>query len=654
MNASGELLARGRSALERHAWDEAYAILSEARSAGTLSAEGFELLASASYWTARPDGTIEAYELAYAAYLEEGDRARAAMIAFRIAEQHGMRMSIAQAQGWAQRAFRLAEEDPTWPVHGWLLWVQGLMLWIMEQDFASAIERYDDAIAFAARIGDDDLTAMSLHDKGHALCLLGRVDEGMPLLDEAMAAVIGGDLDPAAAGYVYCGMIGICSKLGDYGRATEWTDATLRWCERRSVPAFPGVCRVHRAELNTFHGNLEDAEAEALAACEELPRYNFVSGMGPAYYEIGEVRRRRGDLAGADDAYARADEHGRPPEPGRSLLRLAQGKVPAAAAGIGRALEELGGNHCARVRLLAAQVEIALAAGDLETALTSADRLDHLVGEFRTPSLRAMASVARGSVLAARGEPEGALGPLREARRRWQELDAPLEVAEVRLRLASVYATLGDDDTARSEARAARLVFEQSGAAPAAERARRILRELAPVDEPPERVGRAFMFTDIVRSTDLIGVIGDEAWEDLLTWHDRTLTALFAAHGGEIGHPTGDGFFVAFPDARSALRCAVEAQRALAEHRRAEGFSLAVRIGVHVGEATVRGNDYGGAEVHRAARIAALADAGEILASRTTVTDAGGDVAAEDVGEVALKGFTDAVPIVRVLSIGSG
>jgi len=175
-----------------------------------------------------------------------------------------------------------------------------------------------------------------------------------------------------------------------------------------------------------------------------------------------------------------------------------------------------------------------------------------------------------------------------------------------------------------------------------------VLREVAADDGPTDRVGRAFMFTDIVRSTDLIGVIGDDAWDDLLTWHDRTLRSLFDAHGGDIGHPTGDGFFVAFPDARSALRCAVAVQRALAEHRRSEGFSLEVRIGIHAGEATRRGEDYGGAEVHRAARIAGLADGGEILASRSTVDDVGSEVPYTASGDASLKGFTQPVALVRV------
>ena len=244
---------------------------------------------------------------------------------------------------------------------------------------------------------------MSLHDKGHALCLLGDVATGMPLLDECMATVVGGELDPAAAGYIYCGMIGICSKLGDYGRASEWTEATLRWCERRSVPAFPGVCRIHRAELKLLHGHLHEAEADALAACEELPRYNFVSGQGPAHYEIGEVRRQLGDFVAAEEAYARAEAFGRPPQPGRSLLRLAEGKVDAAASGIRQALDEQGADACSRVRLLAAQVAIALASDDAETATSAADELDTLVEGFRTASLRAMAAAARGALLLVRG-----------------------------------------------------------------------------------------------------------------------------------------------------------------------------------------------------------------------------------------------------------
>jgi class 3 adenylate cyclase len=156
------------------------------------------------------------------------------------------------------------------------------------------------------------------------------------------------------------------------------------------------------------------------------------------------------------------------------------------------------------------------------------------------------------------------------------------------------------------------------------------------------------MFTDIVKSTDLVGVIGDEAWENLLAWHDETLRSLFASHGGEVAHHTGDGFFVAFDDARSALASAVAVQRALAEHRRAHGFALLVRIGVHCAEATRRGQDYSGGEVHKAARIAALAGGGEILASAETVAEASGEFKVSDPREVAVKGVSEPVAVTQI------
>ncbi|MGH2554520.1 MAG: adenylate/guanylate cyclase domain-containing protein, partial [Actinomycetota bacterium] len=515
-------------------------------------------------------------------------------------------------------------------------------------DFEAAIARYDEAVELASRSGDRDLYWMSIHDKGHALCLLGRVEEGMTLLDEAMVAVVGGELDPHAAGYVYCGMIGACSRLGEYGRASEWTEATLRWCERQSVPAFPGVCRIHKAELMRLRGSLTKAEEEARMACEELPRFNLFSGMGPANYEIGEVRRRLGDFRGAEEAFARAHEFGFNPQPGLSLLRLAQGKVEAAAAGIRQALDVAPGNRCLQLRLLAAQAEISLVAGDLETASSAADALEGIVSGYQAPALHAIAEGVRGVVRLAKGDAVGALPDLQRAQRAWHQIDAPYEVAELRMMLAKAQRLLGDDDAALMEARAARDTFERLGTRPAAERAAALLGELTPSNERLERVGRAFMFTDIVKSTDLVGVIGDEAWENLLAWHDQTLRSLFASHGGDVAHHTGDGFFVAFEAADSALRCAVAIQRALAEHRRAHGFALQLRIGVHAGEGTRRGQDYSGGEVHKAARITALAEGGEILATVETVQVADEEFRASEPRAVIVKGVADPVQVARI------
>ena len=475
-------VAVGRDALDRHAWDEAYEILVEADRTGSLNGEGLGLLASAAHWSAHPEETVQILERAYAAYLEENNRAAASMTAFRVGEQYGMRMALPQAQGWAAKAMRLGEEDPSWPVHGWLLWMQGLISWF-QPDLEAAIAFYDKALEFAAKSGDRDLAAMSLHDKGHAFCVRGNVEEGLTMLDEAMVAVVGGELGPDAAGYVYCAMISVCSKLGDYRRAAEWTEATLRWCERQSVPAFPGICRVHKAELMRLSGSLEEAEQEARMACEELPRFNFYAGLGPANYEIGEIRRRVGDYAEAEQAYARAQQYGRQPEPGLSLLRMAQGKVKAAGISVEQALAEGADNHCLRVRLLSAQAEIALAANDLETATAAAEELDTIVTEYRSDAIHAMAAYVRGAVRLAGGEHEEALRDLRKAQRLWQHVYAPFEVAEARLLQARAQRALGNEEAAVTEARAAHEAFEQLGARPAAEQAAALL---APLRDPPK------------------------------------------------------------------------------------------------------------------------------------------------------------------------
>lgn len=160
------------------------------------------------------------------------------------------------------------------------------------------------------------------------------------------------------------------------------------------------------------------------------------------------------------------------------------------------------------------------------------------------------------------------------------------------------------------------------------------------------RVVKTFMFTDIVRSTNLVAALGDDAWENILRWHDETLRSLFAAHQGEEVTATGDGFFVGFDSPEAALACAVAIQRRLADHRRQHGFAPEVRIGVHASGATQIGRNFAGIGVHEAARIAALAEGGEILASQETAAGTrfpfGGN------REVTLRGTSEPIEVVAV------
>jgi class 3 adenylate cyclase len=164
--------------------------------------------------------------------------------------------------------------------------------------------------------------------------------------------------------------------------------------------------------------------------------------------------------------------------------------------------------------------------------------------------------------------------------------------------------------------------------------------------DAPRRVEKTFMFTDIEGSTGLVEALGDEAWQGLLRWHDDTLRGMFAEHHGEEVVGTGDGFFVGFDSPDEALACAVAIQRRLAEHRRTQGFAPKVRIGVHASGATQVGRNFSGKGVHEAARIAALANGDEILASIVTAAD--GRYPVSETRTVTLRGTSEPMEIVTV------
>ena len=188
--------------------------------------------------------------------------------------------------------------------------------------------------------------------------------------------------------------------------------------------------------------------------------------------------------------------------------------------------------------------------------------------------------------------------------------------------------------------------FERIGARREAERCEELIRSQREHGSG-RRLERTFMFTDIVGSTNLVESMGDEAWENVLRWHDEALRALIEQHDGEVVHSTGDGFFAAFPDIDAAARSAISIQRRLAEHRRKHGFAPRVRIGLHAAEATVIPNDYAGVGVHEAARVGALAEGDEILVTVSSVASAATFEITNE-REVPLKGLARPVRIAAI------
>jgi class 3 adenylate cyclase len=626
-------LAQARDAFERRDWQRAFELLTAADAEERLGPEDLERLGEAARWSRHFDAVLDAFERAAAGWERAGDRRGIARVALKLVMEHQMRGNEAVGSGWFRRAARALEGEGECPEQGMLLWSQAQGCY-EQGDTETGRRLCERAADLGRRLGHRDLEALGLLEQGHGLLVEGAVSEGVELIDEAMAAAMGGELEPWTTGFVYCSTIFACRNRGDWRRAGEWSEVSLRWCERNSLSGFPGLCRFHRAEVMRFRGDLERAERDAIDAIEEmLPAVPGLAAWG--FHELGEIRRRRGNRAGAAEAFRRSSELGFDPQPGLALLRLEEGRPDAARRAIVEALADPDATaQESRWLLLPAAAAVGLAANDLELARSSRDELESLAEALGTEAVRAAADVAGGRVALAEGRPEDAAQALRRGRRGWSSVGAPYETAEARMLLAQAYRQLGDADAARDELDGARATFERIGAARA-----------EPVSTP---VARTFMFTDIVGSTKLVEALGDEPWESLLAWHDRTLRTCFAEQSGEEVKHEGDGFFVAFSDPACALECACSIQRALREHRREHGFAPPVRIGVHTAHATDRGGDYGGRGVHAAARIAATAGANEIVASRDALEAAGDAFSGRDERKLELKGLAEPVAVSTV------
>jgi class 3 adenylate cyclase len=641
-----DLLQAGHNAVRRHAWREAYELLSAADADELLSAEDFETLAEAAWWSGFLLRCIDAREKAYRIYMDTGRHQRAGYIAITLARDYFSRRETSVANAWMSRAERLLKEGPDSTEKAWLLRTRAVLAIEGEQDFEKGLEYASIAWEMASRIKDLDVMALSLHDQGRAMMAVGKVKDGIRLMDEATVAGVGGELSPWVTGAIYCNTITACQRLGDIRRAGEWTEAAKRWCEREAIAGFPGMCRVYRAEVMRLRGAWKEAEVEARRASEELKEFN-ISYCAEAFYEIGEIRLHAGDLSGAEQAFGQAHELGRSPQPGLAVLRMAQGKPEAAFKSITNAVAAETRDRLSRARLLPALVEIAVEVNHEIQATEGVKELEAIARDFGTPTLNAIALSCRAILQLKQGEYQNALRVLHESLSIWSDLNAPFEIARIRLRLAEAYRGLGDMDNAILELKAGKGVFERLGAKGELARVDKLRHELEKKNQmaPGERIGRTFVFTDIVKSTALVEAIGDDAWADLVRWHDQKLRELFSRFGGDEVDHAGDGFFIAFPDASMALDCAVGIQNALSGHRRDHGFAPQVRIGVHTSEAIQEGGKYKGRGVHEASRIAALAEGGEIVVSEQAVLQARRLAETIQSREVILKGIREPIRV---------
>ena len=448
-------LDAARDALGRHSWSEAFDLFMQAEE--DLSAEDLEGLAECAWWTARLDDCIEARERAFELHSAQGNDKRAGLTAIWLAKDHFARGESSIGMAWFRRAEALLRDIGPCVEAGHLERMRSVMAFEGDHDYQTALDRAEAAIACAELVGDRDLLAMSVHDKGRALIGLGRLDEGSALMDEANVAAVAGELSPFWTACVFCNTITMCKEISDYSRASDWTVAAKRWCERQAIAGFPGMCRVYRAGILRVRGEWREALDEAQRAADETATFNL-SYAAQAFNELGEVRLEMGDLAGAEDAFGKASELGRDPQPGLARLQHERGNTRAASMGLKRCVQE----HDApleRAPLLPTAVELAIATGDIDAARTYVEELQSTSQIYRTLALQAAAATAEGRLRLATGDIEGAVTILRRAAQSWRKGDMPYEMARARELLARALMEAGDGDAAAMEESAARSVL---------------------------------------------------------------------------------------------------------------------------------------------------------------------------------------------------
>lgn len=460
-------LQAARAAAEAGAWEQVLAALDSASEQSYDDA--LELRASALYATGDLEGCLACWERLHARRSASGDRegsARAAaMTALFLLIDTGL---MAPVRSWIGRAERALGGAAPGPVHA-LLAMVGTYERLLSGDLAAAREHAAAATALGQRYD----VAPAVVIGGVALARLhvldGDPDAGLRALDEAASQLVAGTVDPLTTGIMLCEVVCAAQGLAMPDLAREWTDLMEHSGGGAAIGSIHGRCRVHRAELLRYTGPCDAAEAEALAACAELRPW-LRREYGWPLVELGTIRLRKDDLAGAEDAFLAAESIAWSAQPGLSLLRLAQGDPDGAARLIANAIadpadtpskERPPAGDLRLAPLLDAQAEIAAARQDVATCTVAADELTRIAARYPSRGLRASAALAqaRAALLATRYDAAGRHA--RDAARIWAELDAPYDAAVAR-------AVVGDTLAASGNPAQARVEWETAGRACAA------------------------------------------------------------------------------------------------------------------------------------------------------------------------------------------
>jgi DNA-binding CsgD family transcriptional regulator/uncharacterized protein HemY len=475
--SADDLSREGREALVDADWERARSCFEQARELEE-TAEILDGLGQAAHFLGDYQQAIEFKERAFAAYRRKDERAEAAEVARWLAFLYGgVHGNRAAANGWMAWAERLLDGVEESVEHGRL----ALDRAPWTDDPAERERHAMAALRVARRFGDRDLEFAAQAVLGHAYVVSGRVAEGMSLIDEAMAAVAGGEVVGIdAIGSIYCRLLGACERATDVRRAEEWIAAARRFVVWGDFVA--PTCRLHYGGILMAVGRWAEAEKELLAAARVFER--GYRGMRAApLIRLAGLRVRQGRFEEAERLLEGSESRA----PARQLLAeiaLARGDLALAEDRARLCLEGEDVSSPACAPLLELLVQIHVTRGELDAAREPLERLQAIATAGADERTNAAAELAAGRLYAAEGD-ERARSHLHAALQGFSALDLPLEAARTQLELARAVAR-DVPAAAIAEARMALATFERLGASRDADAAADLLRTLG------EAAGRAW------------------------------------------------------------------------------------------------------------------------------------------------------------------
>jgi tetratricopeptide (TPR) repeat protein len=424
-----------------------------------LGSEDLQRLGETAFWTGASD-VLAIKEKAYGKLVQEDKVQAAALTALDLAFLYKYRLATALSKAWLARTEDLVGDAIGTEGYGYLLRWKSVYAFESEGEPEKALAFADDVITCGVELGNRSIQALGLMDKGRFLVAMGRVDEGMLLVDESMVAAVSGELDPDATGKNYCNMLAVCDQVADYQRAAEWSDAAEEWCKQHPDSSFPGICRIFRAELKWLRGDWDAATDDLHRAIDELT--GFTPIIGAAFNQIGEIELRAGELERAAERFRSANEHGFTPLPGMAALRLAEGNAAAAEELLLSAIVD-NPQPLDRVKYLPVLIDAELELGNLGESRSFLTELEETAELCHSAAMRAEAADRRAAIATFEGHPRQAIQDLHTAIKEWTALQMPYEAAQSRLRLGDALLGSGNEAGASMEIESANATLERLG-----------------------------------------------------------------------------------------------------------------------------------------------------------------------------------------------